>query len=92
VSDAGSSGITPLVRKSEIGANMEHDKKWLNIGEAARHIGMSVAFLRKATRTRSVPYARLGTKSLRFDREALDAWIVEHSSGGELAYSKHKGR
>jgi excisionase family DNA binding protein len=69
---------------------MELDKKWLNIREAARHIGMSVAFLRKATRNRSVPFARVGTKALRFDREGLDAWLVANSSGGEIRYPNTK--
>jgi excisionase family DNA binding protein len=71
---------------------MEHDRKWINIREAARHIGMSVAFLRKATRNRSVPHCRVGSKALRFDREALDAWLDANSSGGERAYRKHEGR
>ena len=34
---------------------MQTDKKWLTISEAARHIGMSVGFLRKAVRLRTVP-------------------------------------
>jgi excisionase family DNA binding protein len=51
------------------------ETKWLNIGEAARHIGMSVAFLRKATRNKSVPFSRVGSKALRFDREALVSWL-----------------
>jgi len=55
---------------------VQADKKWLTISEAARYIGMSVAFLRKAVRLRSVPHTRVGTKALRFDREALDAWLA----------------
>jgi excisionase family DNA binding protein len=55
---------------------MQTDKRWLTINEAARYIGMSVAFLRKAVRFRTVPHTRVGTKALRFDREALDAWMI----------------
>ena len=65
----------------------EHpDKKWLTINEAARHIGMSVAFLRKAVRLRSVPHTRVGTKALRFNREALDGWLSANACGGEVNY------
>ena len=64
------------------------DKKWLTIAEAARHIGMSVGFLRKAVRLRTVPYVRIGTKALRFDRNALDEWVNSASSGGEVNYGR----
>lgn len=60
--------------------------KWMNISEAARYIGMSKAFLRKGTRKKTVPFVRVGTKSLRFDRDALDAWLKANSSGGEVLY------
>jgi excisionase family DNA binding protein len=63
------------------------DKKWLTIAEAARYMGMSVGFLRKNVRLRTIPYTRIGTKSLRFDRNALDAWIAAHSCGGEVTYA-----
>jgi excisionase family DNA binding protein len=60
------------------------EKKWLTINEAARYIGMSVAFLRKAVRLRSVPHTRVGMKALRFNREALDAWLAAQGCGGEV--------
>jgi excisionase family DNA binding protein len=67
---------------------MQPDKKWLNISEAARYLGMSVGFLRKNVRLRTIPHARIGSKALRFDRDALDAWIAEQSCGGEVAYDR----
>jgi excisionase family DNA binding protein len=65
---------------------VQTDKKWLTISEAARHIGMSVAFLRKGVRLRSVPHTRVGAKALRFNREALDAWLSANGCGGEINY------
>jgi excisionase family DNA binding protein len=63
---------------------VDREKRWMNIREAAKHIGMSVAFLRKATRERKVPYTRIGTKALRFDREALDEWLMAGASRYEV--------
>ena len=59
---------------------MEAEKKWLTIREAASYIGMSVGFLRKAVRLQRVPHTRIGSKALRFDRDALDQWLAAQSS------------
>jgi excisionase family DNA binding protein len=67
---------------------MQTDKKWLTISEAARYINMSVGFLRKNVRLQTIPHARIGSKSLRFDRDALDSWIAERSCGGEVTYDR----
>jgi excisionase family DNA binding protein len=67
---------------------MQTDKKWLTINEAARYIGMSTGFLRKAVRFRRVPHTRVGTKALRFDREALDVWLAAQGCRGEDACFK----
>jgi excisionase family DNA binding protein len=67
---------------------VQADKKWLTINEAAHYIGMSTGFLRKAVRLRSVPYTRVGTKALRFNREALDAWLAASGCGAEVSFRK----
>ena len=61
---------------------------WCNIKAAAAHLGMSVAFLRKAVRLRKVPFARAGTKALRFRRSDLDRWLEANGSGVEVLRSK----
>lgn len=66
-----------------------HDsERWLSIREAASYLGMSVGFLRKAVRLRRVPFARVGSKSLRFRRADLDRWLESGSGGGEITHSK----
>jgi excisionase family DNA binding protein len=65
---------------------------WLTITQAGRYLNVSVAFLRKRVRTRSVPFARIGSKSLRFRRLDLDNWMEVNSSGGEISYRKDEGR
>lgn len=63
-------------------------RKWLNIKQAAQHIGMSVAFVRKSVRNKTIPYSRVGTKALRFDRDALDEWLTANRRGGNASDSK----
>lgn len=66
------------------GAQVQTEKKWLTITEAAQYIGMSVSFLRTNVRLRTVPHTRIGSKALRFDRDALDAWVTAQSCRGEV--------
>jgi excisionase family DNA binding protein len=58
---------------------------WWDIRKAAGHLGVSVAFLRKAVRLRKVPYARAGSKALRFRRDDLDRWMEQKGCRGELS-------
>jgi excisionase family DNA binding protein len=64
---------------------------WLTITQAGRYLNVSVAFLRKCVRTRSVPFARIGSKSLRFRRIDLDNWMEVNSSSGRES-RKDEGR
>jgi excisionase family DNA binding protein len=61
---------------------MNPEKKWLSIREAADYMGMSVSFVRRAVRQRIVPFARVGSKVLRFDKAALQAWM--EANGAEV--------
>jgi excisionase family DNA binding protein len=58
-------------------------EQWCNIRQAAEHIGVSVAFLRKAVRLRKVLFARAGSKALRFRRSDLDRWLEANGCIGE---------
>jgi excisionase family DNA binding protein len=49
---------------------------------------MSIGFIRKGVRNRTIPHSRVGTKALRFDREALDNWMGASGTGGEITYRK----
>lgn len=69
---------------------MHYEKRWLTISEAARYINMSVAFVRKSVRQQTIPHARIGSKSLRFDRGALDTWVMAQSCRGEAGYDKSR--
>jgi excisionase family DNA binding protein len=66
--------------------------EWCDIKKAAAYMGMSVAFLRKAVRLRTVPFARAGSKSLRFRRSDLDHWLEANGCHGEVAARNDEGR
>ena len=66
--------------------------QWWNIRRAAVYLDMSVAFLRKAVRQKSIPFVRAGTKALRFRKEDLDAWLESNGCNGERIYNNDKGR
>lgn len=59
----------------------ERNDGWWDIRRSAEHLGVSVAFLRKAVRNRQVPFARAGSKALRFKRDDLDRWMWSNGSG-----------
>jgi excisionase family DNA binding protein len=61
-----------------------NEKCWLNISEAAKHISMSVPFLRRCVRARAVPFARAGAKALRFRRVDLDRWLEANGCQGQV--------
>ena len=69
---------------------MQTEKRFLTIREAASYMGMSVAFLRKAVRRQRVPHTRIGTSPLRFDRNALDAWLAAQGCGAKWLTAKAK--
>lgn len=57
--------------------------EWMNEAEAAKHVGMSVAFLRAArlrgtvgNRTVPPPYYKLG-RTVRYKRADLDHWLEQ---------------
>jgi len=55
--------------------------EWCNIREAAAHLNVSVSFVRKMVRGRRIPFARAGTKVLRFRRRDLDTWLESNGHG-----------
>ena len=53
-------------------------KRLLNVGEAARYLGLKVDTVYKKSRFRELPYVKVG-RSLRFDVEALQRFIEQHT-------------
>lgn len=69
----------------------ERNDGWWDIRRSAEHLGVSVAFLRKAVRNHQVPYARVGSKNLRFKRDDLDRWAMGGSNTSDAQYENRAG-
>lgn len=57
--------------------NSTIQKRLLTVREAANYLAMTSAALYQLVHRKKVPVVRLG-KALRFDIQALDAWIEGH--------------
>lgn len=53
----------------------DNDTAWWDIRKSANYLGVSVGFLRKQVRLKTIPFARAGSKVLRFRRSDLDGWM-----------------
>lgn len=71
------------VKRCEVSAHSESG--WCDVKIAADHLNISTAFLRKLVRQRRIPFARLGTKALRFRRSDLDRWAEANGCSVEIA-------
>ena len=63
---------------------------WCDIRTAAAYLHVSVGFLRKAVRLKRVPFARAGTKALRFRRSDLDRWLQANGCPGEFGLAEQR--
>jgi len=59
-------------------SNMNVGKRLLNVEEAAGYLGLKVDTLYKKARLRELPFVKVG-RSLRFDKQALDRLIEQHT-------------
>jgi excisionase family DNA binding protein len=57
----------------------ESNNRWWDIREVANYLRVSVAFIRKQVRQGRIPFARAGSKSLRFRKSELDEWMANKS-------------
>ena len=53
-------------------------KRLLNVGEAARYLGLEVGTVYKKSRLRELPSVKVG-RALRFDVKALDRYIEQNA-------------
>ena len=61
--------------KEEVSLKDDPRTEWWTVRDAARYLGMSEGFVRKAVRLRLIPFRKVGSKSIRFSRSALKDWL-----------------
>jgi len=66
------------------GTLIDTPEGWITLKQAAQHLGLSTAFLRKQVRKQAIPFSRAGSKVLRFKRSELDRWLESNGSGVNL--------
>ena len=59
---------------------MTSEKKFLNMDELAEYTGMSKSYLYKRVCNKSIPFSKLGTRTV-FVTAVIDKWVL---SGGQL--------
>lgn len=59
---------------------MENDNKFLSMDELANYIHMSKSFIYKRVFTKTIPFVKLGTRTV-FVREQIDQWVI---NGGQM--------
>jgi len=57
-----------------------NEKKFLNMDELSEHVGMSKSFLYKRVSNNTIPFVKLGTRTV-FVREEIDKWVLR---GGQV--------
>ena len=71
-------GSHPMTADQHLVSNRGIGKRLLNVEEAARYLGLQVDTIYKKSRLRELPCVKVG-RSLRFDVEALQRFIEQHT-------------
>ena len=69
----------PVELRMEMVSNNSVGKRLLNVEEAAEYLGLAVNTVYKKARLRELPSVKVG-RALRFDVEALDLYIKQHTN------------
>ena len=71
-----------VASQTDDGAATQKPGLW-DLRTAAKYLAMSEAFMRKHVRQGTIPFLRVGAKSVRFRRESLDEWLAGNSVGSQ---------
>jgi excisionase family DNA binding protein len=56
---------------------MEQQKKFLNMDELSQYVGMSKSYLYKRVCNKTIPFIKLGTRTV-FVSEEIDKWVLNN--------------
>lgn len=54
---------------------MDNEKRYLTVQELETYIGFRRQHIYRLVERREIPFARIGTKMVRFDRTKIDDWM-----------------
>ncbi|MBN2396716.1 MAG: helix-turn-helix domain-containing protein [Candidatus Atribacteria bacterium] len=60
---------------------MEQEKKFLDSDELAEYIHMSKSFIYKKVFTKTIPFVKLGKRTI-FVKEQIDQWVINSGQMG----------
>jgi len=55
-----------------------HKKRWLSTEDLEEEFGFKEATMAKYRMQKKIPFCKIGSKYIRYDRFKIDAWIEEH--------------
>lgn len=59
--------------------NKTANKRWLNTKELELEYGLLEDTMSKYRMQRKVPFSKIGTKLIRYDRHKIDEWLESHN-------------
>lgn len=71
--------VMPLRKIEEQEALLENQDQLVSYKELARIIGLSERALRKYVALRRIPFKRVGSRTIRFDKSEIRAWLEKRS-------------
>ena len=73
-------------------ANIILQKRWLTPSDLESEYGFSKstqAKMRMSSNASSLPFSKIGSKYIRYDRKLVDKWLEDHQINGEAYYANH---
>jgi excisionase family DNA binding protein len=67
------------------------DRLW-TADDVASYLGLRVGWVYREVREDRIPHIKLGPRRVRFRKEAIDEWLLEHERGTPLASARRHQR
>lgn len=58
---------------------MDDNKRWINPKEFAVEFGIKIHTQLKMRKERKIPFSKIGSKFILYDRLLIDKWLMAHS-------------
>ena len=58
--------------------NFKAQNRWLSPEDLEREYGLKEATMSKYRMRRDIPFSKVGSKIIRYDRQKIDEWLEDH--------------